>query len=490
MKLKTRLVVSFLIITIVPLLLSALLGAAVIVPQLFVLGRSYGVSPTDIGEYMNTSFALINKANNMAGDYVKEEILTDPEKLRDAETLAHINEELKNKNSYIVVRGGGEYLYIGTNLTDIDVINRAVVGTLDGYEFLRQYGQIYSVLHTDEPDGAALDIYIFTETGDILPEFRSVIFSIVAMEVVILIITASILVYWLYSSIIRPIGALRVAARNIRDGHLDFDIEKPDDEMGELASDFDEMRRRLSESAKEKVANDEESRQLISNISHDLKTPLTAVRGYVEGLRDGLADTPEKQAKYIHIISQKVDDMTRLIDELSLYSKIDNNRIPYNFREISVKDYMADCAVDIGGELEEKGIEFCYYDYLKTDSKVLIDSEQFGRVLTNIISNSVKYMDKPKGRINIRLSDTDDTVIIEEEDNGMGIADEDLPNIFDRFYRADASRASTGGSGIGLAIVKKIVEDHGGTVSATSRKGTGTIMRIELKKIIKEKTEV
>ena len=115
--------------------------------------------------------------------------------------------------------------------------------------------------------------------------------------------------------------------------------------------------------------------------------------------------------------------------------------------------------------------------------KIIADAEQIKRVIHNIVNNSVKYMDKPKGLINLRIKDVGDFIQVELEDNGKGIAMKDLPNIFERFYRTDASRnSSKGGSGIGLAIVKKIVEEHGGKIWANSREGTGTTMSFVLRK--------
>lgn len=127
-----------------------------------------------------------------------------------------------------------------------------------------------------------------------------------------------------------------------------------DDEIGELCADFEEMRIRLKESTEEKVVFDSQNKELISNISHDLKTPITAVKGYVEGLLDGVADTPEKQKKYLRTIYNKANDMDRLINELTFYSKIDTNRIPYNFAKINVSDYFDDCVEDVGLELESE----------------------------------------------------------------------------------------------------------------------------------------
>ena len=196
-----------------------------------------------------------------------------------------------------------------------------------------------------------------------------------------------------------------------------------------------------------------------------------------------MASSPEKLDKYVRTIYNKANDMANLIDELSIYSKIDTNRIPYNFTQIHVDDYFRDCADELRMDLESKNIDLTYYNYLDEDAVIIGDAEQLKRVVNNIVSNSVKYLDKKKGIINIRIRDAGDFVQIELEDNGSGIAKKDLPYIFDRFFRADASRnSSTGGSGIGLSIVKKIIEDHGGRIWATSREGTGTIMHFVLRK--------
>ena len=150
---------------------------------------------------------------------------------------------------------------------------------------------------------------------------------------------------------------------------------------------------------------------------------------------------------------------------------------------MNVEDYFSDCAEEIGLELETRGIQLCYANYVDRSVQVIADGEQIRRVIHNIIGNAIKYMDKAKGVIQIRVKDVGDFVQVEIEDNGKGIASKDLAYIFDRFYRTDVSRnSSKGGSGIGLSIVKKIMEDHGGKVWATSREGIGTIMYFVLRK--------
>ena len=329
--------------------------------------------------------------------------------------------------------------------------------------------------------GQLFVLHLFNRFG---PEVRAVMIQMLVTGVMILIFVCAALTLWVYRSVLRPLSKLQEATRKIRDGNLDFTLEvEEDDEIGELCQDFEEMRIRLKENAEEKIQYDIENKELISNISHDLKTPITAIKGYVEGIMDGVASSPEKLDKYIRTIYNKANDMDRLIDELTFYSKIDTNKIPYEFNKINVNSYFGDCVEEVGLDMDSRNIELGYFNYVSDDVVVIADAEQMKRVINNIISNSVKYMDKPKGIINIRIKDVGDFIQIEIEDNGRGIAAKDLPCIFDRFYRTDSSRnSSQGGSGIGLSIVRKIVEDHGGRIWATSKEGMGTEMHIVLRK--------
>ena len=322
------------------------------------------------------------------------------------------------------------------------------------------------------------------ESSNSQTQVRLIAKDVLFTATVILVFTALSIGLWIYRSIATPLVKLKKATQNIKEGNLDFVLEaEGDDEFSELCRDFEEMRKRLKESAEEKVLMDKENKELISNISHDLKTPITAVKGYVEGIMDGVADTPEKMERYVKTIYNKTNEMDHLINELTFYSKIDTNRIPYTFSKLNVEDYFSDCAEEVGLELETRGIELVYANYVENDVLVIADGEQIRRVIHNIISNAIKYMDKPKGIIQIRIKDVGDFIQVEIEDNGKGIAAKDLPSIFDRFYRTDVSRnSSKGGSGIGLSIVKKILEDHGGKVWATSRLGIGTIMYFVLRK--------
>ena len=344
------------------------------------------------------------------------------------------------------------------------------------------------VKHVQESSSQAADsnemVYDISLAQSSSSQVKLMAKDMILTATIILVFTALSVGLWIYRSIAVPLVKLRKATQNIKEGNLDFVLEvEGKDEFSQLCQDFEEMRKRLKESTEEKILMDKENKELISNISHDLKTPITAVKGYVEGIMDGVADTPEKMNRYVRTIYNKTNEMDHLINELTFYSKIDTNRIPYTFSKLNVEDYFSDCAEELGLEMETKGIELVYANYVEKDVQVIADGEQIRRVIHNIVSNAIKYMEKPKGIIQLRVKDVGDFIQVEIEDNGKGIAAKDLPYIFDRFYRTDVSRNfSKGGSGIGLSIVKKIMEDHGGKVWATSRLGIGTIMYFVLRK--------
>ncbi len=344
------------------------------------------------------------------------------------------------------------------------------------------------VKHVQESSSQAADsnemVYDISLAQSSSSQVKLMAKDMILTATIILVFTALSVGLWIYRSIAVPLVKLRKATQNIKEGNLDFVLEvEGKDEFSQLCQDFEEMRKRLKESTEEKILIDKENKELISNISHDLKTPITAVKGYVEGIMDGVADTPEKMNRYVRTIYNKTNEMDHLINELTFYSKINTNRIPYTFSKLNVEDYFSDCAEELGLEMETKGIELVYANYVEKDVQVIADGEQIRRVIHNIVSNAIKYMEKPKGIIKLRVKDVGDFIQVEIEDNGKGIAAKDLPYIFDRFYRTDVSRnSSKGGSGIGLSIVKKIMEDHGGKVWATSRLGIGTIMYFVLRK--------
>jgi len=297
-------------------------------------------------------------------------------------------------------------------------------------------------------------------------------------------VIAIVMWFWIYKRILVPLDKMRIATKKIADGNFDYELDEKDFvEIPFLYNDFEKMRIKLKENEEEKILSENASRELVSNISHDLKTPLTAIRGYVEGILDGVASSPQKVRDYLTTIYNKTNDMTKLIDELLYYSRVSGNEFSYNFEKTNVKEFFDDYVKDLYLELDTIKINFSYSANVDADTMIDIDREQIKRALNNIVANAVKYMDKEEPEIHFRVKENMDAINIRISDNGRGIDEKDLPHIFERFYRSDASRnTKLGGSGIGLSIVKKVIENHEGSVVAISRSGVGTDIDIVLKK--------
>lgn len=488
MKLKTRLFVAFCSVILVPIIL---FGAAIIGFSRFQvksIEETYGIEFTL--ESLSNSLQVISQFTEATCDELKEQALRDPDRFLDFTYLQEANKNLEDKSSYLLVRKDDAVYYKGTD-ENVDKLFKELPeygdggmssdsGTYIGRNVKSLVKQI-DMEFSDHSNGSA---FIITSASAVLPQMRSLMIDMMIAIIVILVFTGAVMAFWIYTGINKPLNKLKEATQRIKEGDFDFTLEpEGDNEISELCRDFESMRRHLKESEIEKEKYDLENKELISNISHDLKTPITTVKGYVEGIMDGVADTPEKMDRYIKTIYNKANDMDRLINELTFYSKIDTNRIPYTFNKINVADYFDDCAEEVCLDLEERNIQFTYLNQVEKNTLIIADAEQMKRVINNIIGNSIKYIDKPKGKIELRILDAGDFIQVELEDNGKGIEAKDLPSIFDRFYRTDAFRNSAqGGSGIGLSIVRKIIEDHGGKIWASSKVGRGTTMHFVIRK--------
>ena len=485
MKFKTRLLITSIAVVLMPFLLTII--------AFIVVGSHVEDAGEEIGLLDRQNLArayTIENYSRMTEEVlqeVKDQIEQEPLKLEETSYLDEVSGELNSKFSYIIVRKGQDIYYTGN-----DNGARQIFGMLPEYgnelpdsETGLYYNDMKKLVKqldfrfADDSDGS---FFIVTSVRTLIS--RSALKEMLFALILVLCITSIVLTWWMQKGLFTPINQLNTAMQNIAEGNLEYMLTTQEKgEIGELYRNYEDMRLRLKESTDEKFEHEQKNRELVSNISHDLKTPITSIKGYVEGIMDGVADTPEKMNKYIRTIYDKANDMDRLINELTTYSGIDTNRIPYTFRRINVADYFGDCVEEVGLDLESKHIELNYDALVEPSTQIIADPEQLKRVINNIISNSVKYMNKEKGIIDIRILDELDSIRVEIEDNGMGIAAKDLPNIFERFYRTDASRnSSKGGSGIGLSIVKKIIEDHGGYIWATSKENEGTCMHFVIRK--------
>ncbi len=229
------------------------------------------------------------------------------------------------------------------------------------------------------------------------------------------------------------------------------------------------------------------NREVISNITHDLKTPLTAIKGYAQGILDGVAGSPDRMNKYVLTIRNKADDMAGMVDELSFFAQIYQKDLEYHWLDVNARDYFSECISELSLDLETRNISLIYrYDAVEA-GMIHIDREKLKRVINNVIGNAAKYIQRETGIVFVNIEETEEEVIVCITDNGVGIPQDELKRVFERFYRTDSSRNSkTGGSGLGLAIAKKIMEEHGGKIWAESKIGKGTRISFCLPKVKSE----
>lgn len=486
MKLKTKLWITFIIIVVLPIILTTV--------AYLVIGASVVLDMRDTYGEDSISFSF---ASNPASAYdeiisenfetIKEYADSDPAKLEDREFLGELDERLSEVSAFVVVKKG-ESLYYVSSESQYDPIVQQLTDLADTEleYYFNDIRRLVKKVNFTFSDGSQGSLYLVTKVNSMVSE--ALVTVMLVSMIAVLVTTGILLTWWLRRSIFRPMNELKDAMKKIAEGDLDTELEiREKGEIKDLFDNFELMRKQLKSNEEEKVLVEKTNRELISNISHDLKTPITSIKGYVEGIMDGVADSPEKMNKYIRTIYNKANDMDLLINELTVYSQLDAKSIPYRFHQISVTDYFGDCTEEVGLDLEQKGIHFTYTNEVENGTLIWADPEQLKRVINNIINNSVKYRSKDNASISIHVADLKNMVRVDMTDNGKGISKEDLEKIFERFYRTDASRNSAqGGSGIGLSISKKIVEEHGGEIWATGEEGKGLSIHFTLRKCITE----
>lgn len=411
----------------------------------------------------------------------------DPEITLDSRFLQQAEQRLQELNAGMAIEKNDRVIYLSPKLGDAfrEIAVQEGKRGKDDQHWLTIQGIHYGVhVHSFAfDDGSRGTVVFFADAGQLMQFFRTFFPKLFLALLVIIGLTNGLLTYFVSRSIVRPLQALKEAAEQIREGNLDHRLKLGrKDEVGRVGQAFEEMRQRLRESIHTQLQYEDNRKELLSNISHDLKTPITAIINCVDGMKDGIADTPEKQAKYLDMIHKKATGMNRQIDELFLFSKLDLKRLPFHFEKVDIAALLCGFVEELRLHPQYRDVRFVNESPDPGPLIVTADREKLGRVISNIVDNSIKYMDKPDKEIRFKLVRGAEEVTVTIADNGRGIDAEALPHIFERFYREDPSRnRDTGGSGLGLAIVGQIVEEHGGRAWADSEAGRGTSVSFTLK---------
>ncbi len=287
---------------------------------------------------------------------------------------------------------------------------------------------------------------------------------------------AMILGYFLSSTVTERINLLRSAAEKLSQGDLQTRVPVSGrDEVAALSTAFNQMAEQLQAADRKQRELESLRRDLIAWVGHDLQTPLTSMRAILEALSDGVVEEPEMVKRYLSTARRDVMSLSALIDDLFQMSQLDAGGFPLHRAPASLSDLVSDTLESFSQLAKQQEITLegeVEYDV----DPVLMDTQAIGRVFNNLISNALRHT-PANGLVSIRVRRAGTGVEVSVSDTGEGIRSQDLPRIFERFYRGDASRSRNsgmGGAGLGLAIAQGIVRAHGGEIQVQSKPGKGT----------------
>lgn len=413
---------------------------------------------------------------------------TNPDKLI-GEVMQKNLQQIEKESLGVVIRRDEKILYYTQGLVEeslvvhfpsFDTNNIETKGTIDNAGRLYRYIK-FDFYYSDQSKGSVLVLKKENSLLDFLTKWG------ITIIIIILLVSIAAMLFLnqlLRKTIIKPLENLGQVMSEMREGELM--IESPTlpintaKEVHQLTANFESMRAALLVSIQEQKNLENNRKELIASISHDLKTPITSIIGYVEGLQEGVAETPEKQERYLKTIHSKSLALNQLIEELFLYSKLDAEAVPFHFERIQLAKFLAHMVEEF--QLYNREVQFLLN--VTEDVYVSLDRMQMNRAITNLFENSMKFKKTTEPLCMIlEVMVVDDMVEILVMDNGQGIEELQLPYVFDHFYRGEEARTSTaGGSGLGLAIVKQIIEKHNGRVKIQSELNYGTTVTIILEK--------
>lgn len=418
------------------------------------------------------------------------------EPIQQSETMHHLEKQLSKMGYHILVKKNGNILYSNISDEDMQAAAETAGEALHSAKTMTASAGTVSVIkNTFHHDAKEFSI-IAVNSGEGEQQVESYLQNYIMRYVLIflaLFFALTIVVNWLMSrwvsrSVLIPLEQLRDGTRKIREGNLDEPLAySRQDEFGEVIRDFEEMRLYLKESVEQRLENERRKREMISGVSHDLRTPLTSIGGYLDGLMDGIADTPQKRERYLNAIKTRTKDLERLVDSLSEYNRLDSGRVKYHMEYGDLKVFFEQYLIEYREEARNNHVTVSL-EAKEDRYPVYFDGREMKRVIDNLFTNTVRYREHGASEVKISLEkERQGTWIrLTFTDDGPGVPEESLDRIFETFYRADSARSHAGkGSGIGLAVVKEIISGHGGNVHAENRQGLSIVIQLPAVKEMK-----
>lgn len=461
MRIRTRLQVSNFLMILVPVGIT--LATAVLCALLLwaVLSHTSALGIDDQEDFDQVS-------QGMAG-IVQEALGAEDDATRRSrlERLGGILDE--NAMRLVVTEDGKAYYEYGKS-ADSDAALTKAAAALEGGGSVANEGRRLFV-QVLPADGHTYRIQLYGSDLDVSTDFiemlaAMVVVVLIAAILIALIVTNHFLTRFVFRKIEAPLDILARGVQEIGAGNLDYRIIYDGrDEFAPICAEFNEMALRLKRSVEETQRQEESRKELMAGISHDLRSPLTSIQAYVEGLLDGVATTPEKQQAYLRTIKTKAEEIQRMVSQILQFSKMDLENYPMQMEPLNLDEELAALLEVVAPEYEAKGLAV---RIAQTEpAPVVADAELLRRIVVNILDNSLKYKSAATGHAEVTVRAEDNKVVLTIADDGPGVAPEALPKLFDVFYRSDPSRHNPNqGSGLGLAIIAKGVTRMGGRVRA------------------------
>lgn len=477
MTIKQRLYISNILMVVVPVLISIFV---------FVVGIYFTVK---MAAQHNESIYAKMKYEEFQGDLTEniEKLIGNKNKKETRDLLVRVESILKENDAQLLIYQDGKKIFKAgsrhkdekANALIKDMLKAKGSGTvtIGETDLFCEELQIESEKYTVGLVSPTYDILF----DDYIQMGMKVLLALGIAVIAAVFLTCYFLSRFVLRKIKKPLDILAAGVGEIRDGNLEYRIHyEGEDEFAPVCNAFNEMGQHLKASVEETRNHENNRKELLAGISHDLRTPLTSINAYVEGILDGVANTPEKQTHYIKIIQKRAMEINKMVEQLFLFSKLDLGEYPFRFEHLNIGKILSEIIQSNIVEYDKKGLTL-YLENPEEDLVINGDAVQLQNVFLNVISNSLKYKDKPQGTLRISCKREGNQAVIVMTDDGPGIPPADIERVFQTFYRCDPSRKDSGqGSGLGLAICAKTLERMKGTITAQNAEEGGLVLIIRL----------